>query len=106
MRLVLLRTRNLRDDPDYWTGTPLFKRVFSMTRNTENAMDDRELLHTIEKLVSEEHELMQEAEEGRLDDTKYSRMREIEVRLDQCWYLLRQRRARRASGLNPYEAPV
>ena len=44
-------------------------------------MDDRELLHTIEKLVSEEHELMQEAEEGQLDDTKHSRMREIEVRL-------------------------
>ena len=42
-------------------------------------MDDRELLHTIEKLVSEEHELMQEAEEGQLDDTKHSRMREIEV---------------------------
>ena len=39
-------------------------------------MDDSELLHTIEKLVSEEHELMQEAEEGQLDDTKHARMRE------------------------------
>jgi hypothetical protein len=77
-----------------------------MTRNKENAMDDRELLHTIEKLVSEEHELMQEAEEGQLDDTKHSRMREIEVRLDQCWDLLRQRRARREFGLNPDEATV
>ena len=69
-------------------------------------MDDSELLHTIEKLVSEEHKLMQEAEEGQLDDTKHSRMREIEVRLDQCWDLLRQRRARREFGLNPDEATV
>jgi len=69
-------------------------------------MDDSELLHTIQKLVSEEHELMQESEEGQLDDTKHARMREIEVRLDQCWDLLRQRRARREFGLNPDEATV
>ena len=69
-------------------------------------MNDNELLHTIEKLVNEEHELMQEAEEGQMDDTKHARMREIEVRLDQCWDLLRQRRARREFGLNPDEATV
>jgi uncharacterized protein DUF2630 len=67
-------------------------------------MDDSELLHTIEKLVSEEHELMQQAGAGQLDDTKHARMRDIEVRLDQCWDLLRQRRARREFGLNPDEA--
>ena len=69
-------------------------------------MDDSELLHTIEKLVSEEHELMKQAEEGQLDDTKHARMHDIEVRLDQCWDLLRQRRARREFGLNPDEATV
>lgn len=67
-------------------------------------MDDSELLHTIEKLVNEEHELMQQAGAGQLDDTKHTRMRDIEVRLDQCWDLLRQRRARREFGLNPDEA--
>ena len=69
-------------------------------------MDDRELLHTIEKLVNEEHKLLQEAEEGQLDDAEHARMHEIEVRLDQCWDLLRQRRARKEFGLNPDEAKV
>jgi hypothetical protein len=69
-------------------------------------MDDSELLHSIEKLVNEEHKLLQEAEEGQLDDTKHARMHEIEVRLDQCWDLLRQRRARREFGLNADEAKV
>ena len=64
-------------------------------------MDDSELLHSIEKLVSEEHELMKQAEEGQLDDTKHARMHDIEVRLDQCWDLLRQRRARAEAGLDP-----
>src|SRR5437868_15265725 len=106
MRLVLLGDRNLRDDPDYWTGTPLFKRVFSATRNKEKAMDDSELLHTIEKLVSEEHELMQQAGAGQLDDTKHARMHDNDERLDHCWNLLRQRRARRQLGSTPDEATV
>ena len=69
-------------------------------------MDDSELFHSIEKLVNEEHELMKQAEGGQLDDTQHARMREVEVRLDQCWDLLRQRRARKEFGLNPDEAKV
>ena len=69
-------------------------------------MNDSELLQTIEKLVNEEHELTKQAEEGQLDDTQHARMHEIEVRLDQCWDLLRQRRARREFGLNPDESKV
>jgi hypothetical protein len=30
-----------------------------------------------------------------------ARLRAIEIELDQCWDLLRRRRARRAAGLNP-----
>ena len=33
-------------------------------------------------------------------------MKRLEVTLDQCWDLLRQRRARRSAGLNPDEATV
>lgn len=69
-------------------------------------MDDSELLQTIEKLVNEEHQLLKQSEEGQLDDTQHTRMHELEVRLDQCWDLLRQRRARREFGLNPEEAQV
>ncbi|HYT35338.1 MAG TPA: DUF2630 family protein [Ktedonobacteraceae bacterium] len=69
-------------------------------------MDDSEILQSITKLVSEEHQLMQQAEEGELGETKQARMHEIEIQLDQCWDLLRQRRARREFGLNPEEATL
>ena len=69
-------------------------------------MDDSELLHTIEQLVNEEHSLLQQSTEGAMEETKQARMHELEVRLDQCWDLLRQRRARRELHLNPDEAQV
>jgi hypothetical protein len=69
-------------------------------------MDDTELLKHITELVNEEHELMNKAEGIGLNDTQNARMKELEVNLDQCWDLLRQRRARRHAGLNPDEAQV
>lgn len=68
-------------------------------------MADENIMHTISSLVDEEHALMRKAgEEGGLDEDEQARMHELEVRLDQCWDLLRQRRARREFGLNPEEA--
>jgi hypothetical protein len=69
-------------------------------------MNDSEILHNITALVDEEHELMQQAEQGGLDDEERARLHDLQVRLDQCWDLLRQRRARREFGLNPEEANV
>ena len=69
-------------------------------------MNDTEVLQNIQKLVQEEHELMQHAEGVGLTDEQYARMKQLEVSLDQCWDLLRQRRARREMGLNPDEAKV
>ncbi len=69
-------------------------------------MDDKELLHHITELVNEEHELMNLAEGEGLTDEQEARMKTLEVSLDQCWDLLRQRRARRHAGLNPDEAKV
>ncbi|GAC1432401.1 MAG: DUF2630 family protein [Ktedonobacteraceae bacterium] len=70
-------------------------------------MDDTELLHRIESLVNEEHHLTQRGEEeGGLSSAEHERMKALEVSLDQCWDLLRQRRARRSAGLNPDEAKV
>jgi Protein of unknown function (DUF2630) len=69
-------------------------------------MDDSEILQSITKLVNEEHQLTKQAEEGELGETKQARMQEIEIQLDQCWDLLRQRRARREFGLNPEEATL
>ncbi len=69
-------------------------------------MDDKEILKHITELVNEEHELMNLAEGEGLTDEQEARMKTLEVGLDQCWDLLRQRRARRQAGLNPDEAKV
>lgn len=60
-------------------------------------MDDDQLISQIDALVDEEHQLHQRHPEG-LDGAEHQRLRELEVRLDQCWDLLRQRRARRDAG--------
>ena len=71
-------------------------------------MNDAEILKHITELVNEEHELDKRAgqEEGGLSEEQRARMQALEVSLDQCWDLLRQRRARRSAGLNPDEAKV
>jgi len=73
----------------------------------EKPMDDITILKHITELVDEEHELTNLAEaEGGLDEEQHARMKALEVSLDQCWDLLRQRRARRSAGLNPDQAEV
>lgn len=69
-------------------------------------MNDRDVIGRIGALVEEEHELERTAGPDGLDPDSEARRREIEVALDQCWDLLRQRRARRDSGTNPDEAQV
>jgi hypothetical protein len=61
-------------------------------------MSDRSVSERIELLVAEEHDLR-----GRGDN---DRLREVEVELDRCWDLLRQRRAREEFGLDPDDASV
>ncbi|MGO9872298.1 MAG: DUF2630 family protein [Acidimicrobiia bacterium] len=58
-------------------------------------MDDAALLAHINDLVAEEQQL---AETPNHDP---GRLSTLEVTLDQCWDLLRQRRARREFGLDP-----
>jgi hypothetical protein len=69
-------------------------------------MDDNEIMKRIAELVDEEHELTQQAQQGGLDEEGHRRMRQLEINLDQCWDLLRQRRALRSAHLNPDEAKV
>ena len=69
-------------------------------------MNDSEILKQITELVNEEHELINQAEGTGLDHEQEARMKALEVSLDQCWDLLRQRRARRNAGLNPDKAEV
>ncbi len=68
-------------------------------------MNDTEILKHITELVDEEHELTNLSEqEGGMTEEEHARLRSLEISLDQCWDLLRQRRARRSAGLNPDEA--
>jgi len=69
-------------------------------------MDDAELVTRIDELVEEEHKLEREHAESGLSDDDRRRLQQLEVQLDQCWDLLRQRRARRAAGQDPGEAEV
>jgi hypothetical protein len=64
-------------------------------------MDDSQVLDRIGALVEEEHTLERQATGGGLDDREQARLQEVEVQLDQCWDLLRQRRARREAGQDP-----
>jgi hypothetical protein len=69
-------------------------------------VDDKEIVARITGLVDEEHHLEQTHVGKGLSPTEAERLRAIEVQLDQCWDLLRQRRARRGAGQNPDEAQV
>jgi Protein of unknown function (DUF2630) len=64
-------------------------------------MDDAQIHGTIEELVAEEHELWEREAEGNATDTDRQRLQELKVSLDQCWDLLRQRRALREAGYDP-----
>jgi hypothetical protein len=69
-------------------------------------VDDSKLLESINGLAHEEHELFERESEGKATEEDQARLRKLQVTLDQCWDLLRQRRARRAAGLDPEEAEL
>ena len=65
-------------------------------------MDD-DIIAQIDGLIEEEHRLRATAVEE-LSPDDHERIEQLEVRLDQCWDLLRQRRAKRAAGQDPDDA--
>jgi Protein of unknown function (DUF2630) len=73
-------------------------------------MSDESIAARIENLVAEEHELRarEEVDSAKAEqlEADQERLRSLEIELDRCWDLLRQRRARRDAGLDPDEAQV
>jgi hypothetical protein len=69
-------------------------------------MDDGQIHGTIEQLVAEEHELWEREAAGEASDSERRRLQQLQVSLDQCWDLLRQRRALRDAGRDPDSAQV
>jgi hypothetical protein len=65
-------------------------------------MDDKTVLGRINGLVDEEHQLRQQLSRGEISgDEERARLKELEEALDQCWDLLRRRRAAREVGNDP-----
>jgi Protein of unknown function (DUF2630) len=73
-------------------------------------MSDESIADRIERLVSEEKALRDKEQEERYDESALEEDRErlsaVEVELDRCWDLLRQRRALRDAGADPDDAAV
>ncbi|MEO5876655.1 MAG: DUF2630 family protein [Streptosporangiaceae bacterium] len=70
-------------------------------------MGDNEVLGRIKGLMDEEHELRTRLAAGELTaDDEHARVKAVEEALDQCWDLLRQRRAKQEFSQNPDEAEV
>jgi hypothetical protein len=70
------------------------------------ADQDADVIEQIEQLAHEEHALFEKESRGEASTRERSRLKEIQVQLDQSYDLLRQRRARRSAGLDPDGAAV
>ena len=73
-------------------------------------MSDESIAARIEQLVGEEHQLQAreraDADDDNALESDRERLRAVEVELDRCWDLLRQRRALRDAGADPGQAEV
>jgi hypothetical protein len=68
---------------------------------------DQDILAHVNELVAEEKELRAKLQHHEIDESEeHQRLRAVEVQLDQCWDLLRQRRALRDAGGDPGDAQV
>jgi hypothetical protein len=67
-------------------------------------VDDETVIRDINELAREEHELFEKESRGTASAADRERLGRLQLMLDQCWDLLRQRRARREFGQDPDEA--
>jgi hypothetical protein len=75
--------------------------------DTVERMDDKEILGQIDDLIRTEHELRTKLASGEITSkAEHEQLAAAEAALDQCWDLLRQRRARREFGEDPAGAQV
>ncbi|WP_415975296.1 DUF2630 family protein [Rhodococcus sp. 077-4] len=65
-------------------------------------MNEHDIHTKIQQLIATEHKLRTETQSGEIDpDTEKAQLASLEHALDQCWDLLRQRRARIDAGKDP-----
>ena len=74
-----------------------------MEKSPAQRQSEHQVLTHIQDLVAEEHRLLGQDGLGHADHT---RLTHVQVELDQCWDLLRQRRALRETGADPERAAI
>jgi hypothetical protein len=79
------------------------REIGIMEKSPEQRQSERQVLTHIQDLVAEEHRLL---EHGSLAAADHERLTRLQVELDQCWDLLRQRRALRETGGDPEKAAI
>jgi Protein of unknown function (DUF2630) len=73
----------------------------------DDGVNEQQILDQVRSLVDQEHELRTRVQDGELaPEDEQQQLRRLERALDQCWDLLRQRRARQDAGQDPDEAVV
>ncbi|HZD16602.1 MAG TPA: DUF2630 family protein [Actinomycetota bacterium] len=65
---------------------------------------DPDVIERIERLAHEEHQLFERESRGEASTRQRARLKEIQDQLDECYELLRRRRAMRAAGLEQVPA--
>ena len=74
---------------------------------TVGVANDEDILAQVNQLVAEEKDLRAKLQHHEIDESEeHQRLRAVEIQLDQCWDLLRQRRALRETGGDPTAAQV
>jgi Protein of unknown function (DUF2630)/Mycothiol maleylpyruvate isomerase N-terminal domain len=94
----------LRSDP--FGGGVITHELSSRTNEEATAWRTKRVIEQINELAHEEHQIFERESGGRATALERERLKQIEITLDQCWDLLRQRQARRSAGLNPDETHV
>ena len=74
-----------------------------MDNSPDERQAEQQVLAHIQNLVAEEHRLLEQRAAG---DADHDRLAHVQVELDQCWDLLRQRRALRETGGDPGRAEI
>ena len=74
-----------------------------MEKSAAQRHSEQQVLARVEALVAEEHRLLDQPTRS---DAEHDRLARVQVELDQCWDLLRQRRALRETGGDPDKAQV
>jgi hypothetical protein len=72
-----------------------------LTSTKEALLEDPQIHGAIDQMVAEEHELWEREAAGEATEADRQRLEGLRTSLDQCWDLLRQRRARREASQNP-----